>query len=529
VDLGSVSEPYPAGITVRRALLRRAGYGAAVFLSAAGGLVLEIVAGRMLAPYVGMSLYSWTAIIAVVLAGFSAGHWIGGLIGDGEHRRAVRRVAVALLLAALAALASLVLIRVLSPMILGAGLDPIVAIVLLSGALFLLPSLFVGIVSPILTRLAIDEAPAIRGRVLGQMYALGAVGSIAWALAAGYLFISWIGTIGTVVSVAAGYAELGTLFALAGGPLTGRAAAVGTVLLAAVAALGTWGAGNRAFVSPCLVESDYYCIRVVDFSAESGRASALMVLDHMGHGINDRDDPTRITTSYVALTDRLLELRLDPAAGFAAFFIGGGAYTLPRAWLAAHPGARLTVAEVDPAVTRVAREHLWFAPSPRLELLHRDARAALQGLPPDRRFDVMIGDAYHDFTVPTHLVSAEFMREVARRLNPGGFFAGTAIDSGTRPEFLFSLVKTLRSAFAAVEVWADVDQLYGGGRMTYLVVAGDRASPTGRLGSEPDGRRWARWPSQDLDRRIAASGAVLLTDDYAPVDRLLFPVLREDL
>lgn len=40
----------------------------------AASLVVEIVAGRMLAPYVGMSLYTWTSVIAVVLAGFSAGH-----------------------------------------------------------------------------------------------------------------------------------------------------------------------------------------------------------------------------------------------------------------------------------------------------------------------------------------------------------------------------------------------------------------------------------------------------------------------
>ena len=51
-------------------------------LSAACGLVIEIVAGRMIAPYLGMSLYTWTAIIAVVLAGFSAGHCIGGWIAE---------------------------------------------------------------------------------------------------------------------------------------------------------------------------------------------------------------------------------------------------------------------------------------------------------------------------------------------------------------------------------------------------------------------------------------------------------------
>ena len=59
-------------------------------LSAACGLVVEIVAGRMVAPYLGMSLYTWTAIISVVLAGFSVGHWIGGRLA-GQPPDAARR------------------------------------------------------------------------------------------------------------------------------------------------------------------------------------------------------------------------------------------------------------------------------------------------------------------------------------------------------------------------------------------------------------------------------------------------------
>ena len=39
-----------------------------VFMASACGLVLEIVAGRVLAPSIGVSLYTWTAIIGVVLA-----------------------------------------------------------------------------------------------------------------------------------------------------------------------------------------------------------------------------------------------------------------------------------------------------------------------------------------------------------------------------------------------------------------------------------------------------------------------------
>ncbi|MBI3451428.1 MAG: fused MFS/spermidine synthase, partial [Rhodospirillales bacterium] len=207
---------------------RQAGYGGAVFVSSAGGLVLEIVAGRLLAPYVGMSLYTWTAIIAVVLAGFSIGHWIGGRLAgpDCDAATGSRRVSVALALAAVSSFAVLLLLRVFSSALLGAGLPPIVAIVALATLLFLLPSLFIGIVSPILTKLSVDAAPGHHGQAIGRMYALGAVGSIVGTLSAGYFFISWIGSIGTVIVVAVAYALLAIPFALAG-----RVAVAVTVLL----------------------------------------------------------------------------------------------------------------------------------------------------------------------------------------------------------------------------------------------------------------------------------------------------------
>jgi hypothetical protein len=55
----------------------------------AASLVVEIVAGRMLAPYVGMSLYTWTSVIAVVLAGFSVGHWWGGRLAERPAAHAI--------------------------------------------------------------------------------------------------------------------------------------------------------------------------------------------------------------------------------------------------------------------------------------------------------------------------------------------------------------------------------------------------------------------------------------------------------
>ena len=56
--------------------------GLTVFYTSGAVLVLEILALRLLAPYVGVTLETYTATIATVLAGISAGTWVGGYAAD---------------------------------------------------------------------------------------------------------------------------------------------------------------------------------------------------------------------------------------------------------------------------------------------------------------------------------------------------------------------------------------------------------------------------------------------------------------
>ena len=59
-----------------------------VFFTSAAVLVIEILAARLLAPYLGVSLQVFTGIIGVVLAGISIGAWLGGRAADrGDPRR----------------------------------------------------------------------------------------------------------------------------------------------------------------------------------------------------------------------------------------------------------------------------------------------------------------------------------------------------------------------------------------------------------------------------------------------------------
>jgi spermidine synthase len=497
-------------------------YALTLTVTAALGMVVEIAAGRMLAPYVGMSLYSWTAVIAVVLGGFSLGHWLGGRLAGPEvdHRLGCRRLAAILGATAVSAILSLPVLRLAAGAFGVDGADPIAAILVLATAGFFAPSLFVGMVSPIATKLAVDDAPPGEvGRVLGRMFALGAFGAIAGTLAAGFLFIAWIGSAGTMLAASGLYA----LFALAHLPAGfGRAApaAAGALSVSAALALAA-AAATGTLRGPCDAESAYFCIRIEDASALVGQKARLMALDHLAHGISVARDPSLLPMPYLHGLDEILAVRGLPRAP-AALIIGGGAYTLPRAWAEAWPEGRIDVAELDPAVTAAARRAFWLGDRPNLRVAHADGRVALQAAPPLPRWDVVFADAFHDLSMPTHLVTREWHDAVASRLRPGGVYAVNVMEDRRDPRFLLALVRTLKERFAAVEVWVETADPGPGRRITYLVLASETPTPVPRVRANrgPD-RTWARLPDRFVADRIARARVPVLTDDHAPVDRLM--------
>src|SRR3954454_22655253 len=70
----ATSPPLPVG--------RLVAVGAVIFVANAALLVLQLVAGRLLAPYIGSSLETWTSIIGVFLAGIALGNGFGGKLAD---------------------------------------------------------------------------------------------------------------------------------------------------------------------------------------------------------------------------------------------------------------------------------------------------------------------------------------------------------------------------------------------------------------------------------------------------------------
>jgi len=328
----------------------------AIFLSAAASLAIELAIVRLGAPYVGQSLFPWSAAIASVLLGLTAGHVLGGVIaGDTTDIRSLRlRLGLAWFAAALAAsimpAATGFVVRSLA-----SGQQPGNDVVLALAGLALPPSLAVGFVAPVAVRIVVLTVRTGVSRMVGAIYAASAAGSVAGTAMAGFVVLEVAGATGLIGFVGVIWTMLGML-ALPWRQLPVARTVSGIVVfagaIAAALALGMPG--------PCLQESRYTCIRLLDRPLADGGLLRFMILDEGVHSASDRSHPKRLHLGYAALTDRLARAVLSRSATPRALVIGGGGATLPRAWAASTGwrAAAVTSIELDPVVASVANEKM---------------------------------------------------------------------------------------------------------------------------------------------------------------------------
>jgi predicted membrane-bound spermidine synthase len=505
------------------------------FIASFCTLVIEIVAGRVLAPHVGVSLYTWTSIIGVVLAGISGGAYAGGWLAD---RRPQPSTLGWLLLAA--GCTSL-LIGPATDLLaaddglltaIGVAMTLLRRVVLLSFLLFFLPSFFLGMISPVAVKLAVRDL-ATAGRVVGQIYAFSTLGSIAGTFVTGFWLVAAFGTRSTLLGAGAVLVASAFLF---GGLLTprGRAAAI-VIIVAAAALLVLWPAALAPpHQDPLLLpftgtgrlhfeESQYYAIAVErTLREDNGGALLALHLDHLLHSYSDPRDPAYLEYGYLQ--------RFRDVAGFVAareqspriLFIGGGGYTLPRLIAHAHRHATMDVVEIDPAVSRVARRWFGVPRTPRLRTINEDARwFAMRA---EGSYHAIFIDAFNDLSVPYHLTTRELAADVRRLLAPGGVVAVNVVDDMTpRGRFLASFIRTMQVEHGRANVALVLDGVEDltSTRATSVVLA------SSALGDVLESMTGYVMPPRNLDRFLAARRGIILTDDYAPVDAMLAPLFEE--
>jgi SAM-dependent methyltransferase len=483
--------------------------GAALtFIATASVLVLEIAAGRLLAPYVGVSLTTYTGIIGAILAGIAVGAWFGGRAADAFGPRVL--LGPSFMFGGLAAIAAVPIVGWVGAVGLG---DGFVAIVALATLAFVAPAAILSAVGPMIVRATLTDV-ATSGSIVGRLSAIGTVGAISGTFLTGFVLLGLVPTSTLIVAVGGLLVVIGLALTVA---LRDGGRQAGVLAVAAVAMGGLALAGP----SPCDTESAYYCISVVaDPDDMDGRT---LILDRLTHAYVDLADQTVIRFGYVQ--------RFADAAGpyldglgrpVDVLHLGGGGFTFPRYLEATRPGVRQVVLELDPRVLQVAQDELGFTPNDALSVKVGDARRSIETLPTDS-FDLVVGDAFGGLAVPWHLTTTGFLGEIQRVLRPGGMYVMNLIDYPPLG-FVRAEAATAGRLFDHVAVIATPATLAGSGGGNVVLVASaeplDVAAVTARVAAWGPGSATGML-ADPTDVAVFVGDAPILTDDFAPVDQLL--------
>jgi MFS family permease len=173
---------------------------ATVFFSSGCIMVLELVAGRLISRYLGSSLYTWTSVIGVVLAGISLGNYLGGRIAD--RFNAAKALAVLFSICSAACVLVVALNNIVGGWVWLWQFGWSVRIFSHVCIVFLLPSTLLGAISPVVAKMALEQGLP-PGRTIGNIYAWSAAGSIAGTFLAGFYLIAAMGTIAIIWTIGA--------------------------------------------------------------------------------------------------------------------------------------------------------------------------------------------------------------------------------------------------------------------------------------------------------------------------------------
>ena len=470
---------------------------ATVFITGACILIIELMGTRVLAPYFGSGIYTWSALIAVTLAALALGYSFGGRLADRLPRADI--LYNLCLAAGLWTLSTTMLARPLLPIMVQMA-DLRIGVILSSCILFFPNLLLLGAIGPFVIRLMTRKREAA-GSVSGLVFAVSTIGSLLGALVTGFLLIPNYG----VLAIFAFCGSLLLTLALLGN-FRPKFIGYSLILISLLVSLLIFTSKKSASITSIEIleqkQSFYGHLQVISRHGEKS-----LLVD--GIGQNYVSDGDLYTTHYINFISSLPGLRQSPVKPTQkALVIGLGAGQLPM--LLKKYGLYIEAVEIDPKVGEIAAKHFGFNLPPE-QIHYMDGRLFL--LRSKDTYEYIVIDAFSAEQIAWHLVSMEALIETRNRMTDTGILAinMTSLASG---KDVAALQHTLKTCFPHVRSFS----LDDGNRLTSIVFLAS-ASPIHLSSADTS---LAEAQLDDVNRFISGEmpdlhSKVLLTDDFNPI------------
>lgn len=479
-----------------------------VFASGTIVMILELIGSRLLAPFLGTSIFVWTALIGIILGALSLGYYLGGRLSAKNSN--LDRLTLILFFAGV----SIFLISIFKNEIL--GIATLIGVkwgsVLASAFLFGAPSVLLGMVSPYSVRLKINNLESAGG-VAGNLYALSTIGSIFGTFLAGFYLIPLFGSTQIIFGLSL------TLLLIS---LLGQKKLLKIIILFIV--FITW-LFFQFLPNKYVYETDsaYNHIIVRDvFDQLTSRDIRILYLATETQSIiyKNSDQLFSVYHQLYALDD-LFKSKIEKA-----LTLGGGAYVAPLNFLKRYPQAEMDVVEIDPKVTQTAIDYFGLKPDPRLNIIHQDGRIFLNQN--QKQYDVIYGDAFASYySIPFQLTTTQAIKKIYNTLNSDGILILNVISSleGKGSLFFQAEYLTLKQIFPQVYIFpTHFYRNFGLDNHQNLILIATKSEKRltkQELMAKADADQkklldhfWDQEPKIDAKAKI-------LTDEFAPVDNYI--------
>jgi spermidine synthase len=394
-----------------------------VFFCGFANLAIEIIGPRLFASLFGNTTEIWAIIISVTLIGISAGYAIGGRI---NKKIIIKIIPIILVFNAFWLIALSWIIWKLPSFFINTILGMNNIIIITASLSFFIPSMLFSMISP----LAISILTITQQRI-GNIYAVGTIGSVAGALSAAFWFIPWVGLSSSLRAFAIILIILALFF------IPTRIKFVGLICLLLVFFLPLptyqWSDNSSEYLLTQL-EGYYQTIRV--YSDDQ-----TFIRMHLG--------PTYETKMSMATKEPLFGYAIQmvnligDARDKKILVIGGAGHTQARAL--ERRGAFVTEVEIDPIVAKISDEYFGKING---NVIIQDGRAFLEQT--TEKFDFILVDAYNGpASIPSQLTTKEFFEAAKECLSPDGsiIYNFIGVPSGPKSNSYQAFSATISSAF----------------------------------------------------------------------------------
>ena len=158
---------------------------------------VELLGGRILAPYFGSSIYVWGSIITIFMMALSVGYLIGGRLS--LHQPSLFRYGLFFIIAAIALTPVIVFANAWMDAVFIRIEDPRYGSLVASTVLFFIPTAILGMIAPYSVRLVV-ESTTTSGQVAGALYFVSTLGSALGTLMTSFYLVLWF-DMNTIISV----------------------------------------------------------------------------------------------------------------------------------------------------------------------------------------------------------------------------------------------------------------------------------------------------------------------------------------